>query len=52
LEGCPGCRTYVEQLALVRDTLRKKRDAPMPDELRQALLKRLRRVARGGGAAT
>lgn len=47
LEGCPGCRTYVEQLALVRDTLRKKPEAQIPDRARQELFKCLGRMARG-----
>jgi predicted anti-sigma-YlaC factor YlaD len=51
LEGCPGCRTYVEQLALVRDTLRKQPQAQIPDNVRQKLLKRLGRMARGSGAS-
>jgi anti-sigma factor RsiW len=51
LEDCPGCRTYLEQLALVRDTLRKKPEARIPDGVRQKLLKRLGRMARGGSAS-
>jgi anti-sigma factor (TIGR02949 family) len=47
LDGCADCRTYLEQMATVRDSLRKLPDAPMPDDMRRKLLERLRRVTRG-----
>jgi predicted anti-sigma-YlaC factor YlaD len=47
LEGCADCRTYLEQMAVVRDSLHKLPEAKMPDAMRDKLLKRLRRVTRG-----
>lgn len=49
LEGCADCRTYLEQMAVVRDSLHKLPDAKMPDNMRNKLLERLRRVTRGEG---
>lgn len=46
LESCASCRTYVEQLALVRDSLRNLRVPQMPDRMRKKLLQRLARLAR------
>ena len=49
LEACADCRTYLEQLALVRDSLHKLPEPAMPDDMREKLLKRLGRMARGSG---
>lgn len=46
LESCAACRTYVEQLALVRDSLRGLPVPEMPDRMRKLLLRRLARLAR------
>jgi predicted anti-sigma-YlaC factor YlaD len=46
LESCASCRTYVEQLALVRDSLRRLRNPQMPDRMREILLRRLARLRR------
>jgi DNA-binding FrmR family transcriptional regulator len=47
LEGCADCRTYLEQMATVRDSLQQLPDAKMPDAMRGKLLERLRRATRG-----
>jgi predicted anti-sigma-YlaC factor YlaD len=52
LEGCADCRTYIEQMAVVRDSLRKLPEPQMPDERRKKLLARLRKVTRDSGDAT
>lgn len=46
LQSCSACRTYVEQLKLVRDSLRKLPDPP-PDSTRNALTERFVREMRG-----
>ena len=46
IEDCAGCRTYIEQMALVRDSLHKLPEPKMPDAMRKKLLRRLKRVAR------
>jgi hypothetical protein len=46
LEFCSACRTYVEQLTLVRDSLRKLPRTTMSDRMRKDLLLRLARMAR------
>lgn len=46
LESCASCRTYVEQLVLVRDSLRDLQVPQMPDHMRKKLLQRLARLAR------
>lgn len=47
LDACSACRTYVEQIALTRDSLRKLPGASMPERMRKALHKRLaKRAAR------
>ena len=46
LASCADCRTYVQQLALVRDSLHKLPGAEMADRTRQKLLQRLARVTR------
>lgn len=51
LEACADCRTYLEQMATVRDSLRKLPDAQMPEAMRKKLLARLKKVTRDGGAA-
>lgn len=45
-ESCAACRTYILQLVLVRDTLRKLPGEAMPDPMREKLLQRLMRIAR------
>ncbi len=47
LEACADCRTYIEQLALVRDSLHKLPVPEMPVAMRKKLLARLVRKARG-----
>ena len=47
LESCADCRTYLEQVALVRDSLRKLPEREMADAMRRKLLKRLGRMAHG-----
>ena len=49
LEGCADCRTYLEQIATVRDSLRQLPGVTMPDAARKKLLERLRRVTREKG---
>ena len=46
LDSCASCRTYLEQLALVRDSLRGLKDPVMPDRIREILLQRVARLGR------
>ena len=41
LEACSACRTYVEQIALTRDSLHKLPGPAMPGRMRKALRERL-----------
>jgi predicted anti-sigma-YlaC factor YlaD len=50
LEACADCRTYLSQLALVRDSLRKLPVPAMPDDMREKLLARLRKMRDSGGS--
>jgi predicted anti-sigma-YlaC factor YlaD len=50
LEACADCRTYIEQLALVRDSLHRLPEPEMPDETREKLLQRLGRMARSNNS--
>jgi hypothetical protein len=45
-ESCAACRTYILQMVLVRDTLRKLPSPAMPDLMREKLLQHLSRIAR------
>ena len=49
LGSCAPCSTYLKQLALVRDSLRKLPDPVMSDDVRKHLLQRLARIAREPG---
>lgn len=49
LGACADCSTYVQQLALVRDSLRKWPEPVMSHEMRAKLLKHLGRMAGGSG---
>ncbi len=49
LDGCADCRTYIQQMALVRDSLKKMPAPKMPDATRKKLLQRLARMARDSG---
>jgi anti-sigma factor RsiW len=51
LESCAPCSTYIEQLTLVRDSLRKLPDPVMPDDVREHLFQRLARIARERGGS-
>jgi len=46
LVSCPDCRNYVQQLTLVRDSLRQRSDPPMPDKTRASLTQRFVRAMR------
>jgi hypothetical protein len=47
--SCAACRTYILQMILVRDTLRKLPSPAMPDLMREKLLQRLSQLARDRG---
>jgi hypothetical protein len=49
LESCVACSIYVQQLALVRDSLRKLPGPTMSDRMLKQLLQRLARIARESG---
>lgn len=52
LQSCAACRTYVDQLKLVRDSLRKLPDPPTPDGKHNALMDHFAREMRGRKKST